>query len=122
MLTLEQCKKLKEWGLPQGKSYFEYWAVGGLGAGMPVRIDITKADEHSGTVLCSIPDLEQLLEFAKTKDILVVLKPTRDGYITIDYAKSFSSHDPDPKVAIYKLLERIIEPNNKVEETENGGN
>ena len=59
-MTLEQCKKLEKWGMPQT---IRKWGLSYLGG----NIAFNFADDYEATneILC--PDLEQLLEFVKKK-------------------------------------------------------
>ena len=106
-MTLEQCKKLKEWGLPQ--------ALGGL------EIDNDKYGY-------AIPDLEQLWDEAEKMlrnyrgtgnfshiDIKRISPNPKDGYVAVEIYQplpnyTFAGKDKDRKVAIYKLLEKIMSP------------
>ena len=97
-MTLSQCKKLKEWGLEQ-----------------------IETEYSSG-----YPDLEQLLEFAN--DRIHNRFGGENTYVEIHLPYDFYPQclakavvggrwgapeypvatDPDPKVAVYKLLEKIL--------------
>lgn len=117
MLTLKQCQNLKGWGLPQNKSGSYYRDDGKLFYCNEVGlIWADKEDQFA------CPDLEQLLEFAATKwPSIGVSRYNEKWYATgheISYEDKYA--DPDLKQAIYKLLEQIIEPNNKVEESKDG--
>ena len=112
-MTLEQCKKLKDWGLSQiVKSGTSYW---NKHIGRPQWLAAGIADweidnEHS----FAIPDLEQLLEFARKKLTFINLwaSPPNDewGVYALQKGEKVNAYDPDPKVAVYKLLEKIMSP------------
>lgn len=127
MLTLKQCQNLREWGLPQNKSRSYYRDDGKLFYNN--EVGLIWADEEDQF---ACPDLEQLLEFADKKVkkinkhawIQIETPVTKFGFLATVYpssvvkdAKSQSALNSDPKQAIYKLLEQIIEPNNKVDDS-----
>ena len=112
-MTLEQCKKLKDWGLSQiVKSGTSYW---NKHIGRPQWLAAGIADweidnEHS----FAIPDLEQLLNFAKTKMVSVLRLQqsyaNKGEWFVCDDGSPINAIDPDPKQAVYKLLEKIMSP------------
>ena len=113
-MTLEQCKKLKEWGLPQSKHPLQKCYFQEFGKQLSC-IDIINELDETDVFLCIIPDLEQLLEFAVTKDKSISLSLSRNGWGAttcnfdfIDAPEIETMVDPDPKVAVYKLLEKIL--------------
>lgn len=89
-LTLSQCKKLKEWGLPQG--------------------DRCPLDSLAR------PDLEQLLEFAAPilEEHLfgVIISSLRDPFVirgrSVKNNSEVQGKDLDPKQAVYQLIEKIM--------------
>lgn len=109
MLSLEQCKNLKEWGLPRGQPGAKFYDVGTKYA----------IDEPLKKVV--IPDLEQLLEFANGKvsdelklspdsHFLSLDCPMANGEWEAHYTTTtaISATDPDPCQAIYKLIEKVM--------------
>ena len=126
-MTLEQCKKLKDWGLSQiVKSGTSYW---NKHIGRPQWLAAGIADweidnEHS----FAIPDLEQLWDEAEKMlrnyrgtgnfshiDIKRISPNPKDGYVAVEIYQplpnyTFAGKDKDRKVAIYKLLEKIMSP------------
>ena len=123
-MTLEQCKKLKAWGLPQiikcGDLYYDTELKWGI-----VNVDDGPEDLEPDSIL--IPDLEQLLEFANKllqekfdeAGFLQLTAPNnvQDYYsiVGIGAPKTYNrTSDPDPKQAIYKLIEKIMADQNEV--------
>ena len=111
-MTLSQCKKLKEWGLPQNKSRQYYRDDGKLFHCN--EVGLIWADEEDQF---AIPDLEQLLEFARGQNgypfIKLYFSPTGGEWRAQrfqDYSEQPTGADPDPKKAVYKLLEKIMSP------------
>ncbi len=105
-LTLEQCKKLKEWGLTQDNSVHAFRKNGALF----LRTEVENFDNF---IAC--PDLEQLLELAADFLDEVRFRCHRPyewnaaGCTTSDNTE-YSTSDFDPKQAIYKLLEQVLFP------------
>ena len=108
-MTLEQCKNLEKWGLPQPEGdpenlqrYYD-----NFNDGCPDNTWFGKVPDD----VWFCPDLEQLLEFAKTVVPAIALSDIgeRGWYV---YQKGTpipkDAIDPDPKVAVYKLLEKKL--------------
>ena len=112
-MTLEQCKKLDEWWLPQDDVSGCFWVH--KSAGVSLVYNSTQCSDYVGTedkILFACPDLEQLLEFAKTK-VKSILRlqqsyANKDTWLACDDDNPSYAVDPDPKVAVYKLLEKIM--------------
>ena len=124
-MTLEQCKQLEKWGLPQMvKSGTSYWSKH---IGRPQWLAAGIADREIGNEHdVDITDLEQLLEFAN--DRIHNSFGGENKYVEIHLPYDFYPQclakavvggrwgapeypvatDPDPKVAVYKLLEKIL--------------
>ncbi len=135
MLTLEQCKKLQGWGFPQIGCWWNYYDRDGKIEAVD-RIMVSDYFGGKEKFICARPGLEKLLEFTDKvvkqkyqKGTTLLIHSEEEG-VTIGWTAAIDNialpewtleaTDPDPKQAIYKLLEQVIEPNNKVKETENG--
>ena len=108
MPTLEQCKNLAKWGLPQqlkeGDVHYEQdrkgqWSV--------------YAYYGHGTLMHKwyrIPDLKVLMDFAKTLSLTWLVKPSPDGWRVTRAAegvcKLSSWTDPSLFDVVYELIER----------------
>ena len=123
MLTLEQCKNLKEWEFPQTGTISQ-WAYYRILNGTGVEeIELCySVQHHTKELVAKRPDLEQLLEFANLKLHqlskgewhLMIEAPlqTKDAYwaiarINVSTNKGMES-DPDPCQAVYKLIEKVM--------------
>lgn len=140
-LTLEQCQKLKEWELPQEDGEYNYFSSP-IPLGCDESYETAKilehksgerdSQDHSATIpfrtywqfICACPDLEQLLEFAKRECrkrffVLALDDRSAGGWSAdggwIDNGEKLRFSNPDPKQAVYKLLEKIMgeAPHNK---------
>lgn len=105
-MTLEQCKKLKEWGLPQFKqSYF--YVVYPVSGDATLYSSIARNELAFDWETVSCPDLEQLLEFADPKlGGGIVLRNIFGVWHVNDNLRD--AKDPDLKEAVYKLLEKVL--------------
>ena len=110
-LDLEHCKNLAGWGLPQelgqwgwhwkkSKQYKDTWHTCALAFTWDVPEEYFK-----------IPSLETLMEFAKTLDE-PVLYWNEDQWVARWRFKNdcdLGGHDPNPTLAVYKLIEKLQE-------------
>lgn len=128
-MNLEQCQKLKEWGFSQIGTISQ-WAYYRILNGTDVEeIELCySVQHHTKELVAKCPDLECLLEFAQKiiwehfddQHWLLLQSPFADYPHWSAYATKTNEYDdeeawivksnnPDPKQAVYELLEKVME-------------
>lgn len=116
-LTLEQCKNLAEWGLPQeirNGSWIYFLSDGKLVCCDLVTVPYLEMKNAKPSVdyVC-IPTPDKLMEFAKTLSLTWLVKPSPDGWRVTKAAEGIcklsSWTDPSLWQVVYKLIERHFE-------------
>ena len=116
-LTLEQCRKLKDWGFPQDQSE-EVWLVPGEGSTPELRGLSQITDYRTEYYAC--PDLEALLEWGDEKtggiDIIVLEYHSRaqeyqanTGIYELEAVYALLKAEAPTRIeAVYALLEEVL--------------
>lgn len=107
MLTLEQCKNLAAWGLPQELNEGDhFWATNHVGEWVVCVFGCTRIlfDDYY-----KIPDLAELMEFAKTLDVEWGIRPNQFNGWTITREGKAEFTFASPKLAAYKLCAKLKE-------------
>lgn len=107
-LSLEKCKKLEAWGMPQEiVEGDKFWYIN---RDDEASMHFARENELLPAKYYLIPSLETLMAFAKTVTGRWVLYPTDDGWecdLFENYVDNELFESPDPKLAVIELLRKV---------------